>query len=118
MGGCFTSAGYGPFAIGNGLTLETRILIFQGFVALCILALHMTDVTRTATRLLQASREASEMRWRRRTQRCIVPRRGDGTGSRGDAAMISCGDERFGCGGAGDGCAWMDVDRDRADGGA
>ena len=55
IGGSYTIQGFGPFTLGNHDDLTERILLFQIFVAMCMLALYVTEVARTANRRLQAS---------------------------------------------------------------
>ena len=63
IGSYYTIKGFGPFTL-NDDALPTRILMFQCFVAMCMLALYVTEVARTANRRLQASLAMSETRFR------------------------------------------------------
>ncbi len=63
IGAYYTIKGFGPLT-ENSDALPMRILLFQCFVAMCMLALYVTEVARTANRRLQASLATSETRFR------------------------------------------------------
>ena len=63
IGAYYTIKGFGPLT-ENTDALPMRILLFQCFVAMCMLALYVTEVARTANRRLQASLAMSETRFR------------------------------------------------------
>ena len=64
IGAYYTVKGFGPMTLGNEDSVPTRILLFQCFIAMCMLALYVTEVARTANRRLQASLATSETRFR------------------------------------------------------
>jgi diguanylate cyclase (GGDEF)-like protein/PAS domain S-box-containing protein len=64
IGGYLTVKGYGPIGATPGRMLVTRILVFQVFIGLSMLALYVTEVARSVSRRVLLRLEASENRFR------------------------------------------------------
>lgn len=64
LGGVLTTEGHGPIALNAGRPLAERELIFQLFVAVCMLVLYILEVVLAESARLQRSLTASEARFR------------------------------------------------------
>ena len=64
IGGYLTADGYGPLSGERHGSLATRILIFQCFIGLSMLALYVTEVAMSENRRIRLRLEASEARFR------------------------------------------------------
>ena len=64
IGGYLTSTGYGPLSQGAHESLKTRVLTFQSFIALSMIALYVTEAAMSANQRILLRLEASEDRFR------------------------------------------------------
>ncbi len=68
IGGYLTADGFGPLGNQKHGSLATRILIFQTFIAMSMLALYVTEVAMSANRRVHLRLQASEARFRSITE--------------------------------------------------
>jgi len=68
IGGYLTVEGFGPLTSSSGSSLPEKILFFQSFIALSMLALYGTEVAMSSNRRTQAELQESETRFRSLTE--------------------------------------------------
>lgn len=64
LGGFLTTIGHGPIDLSSGMPLPARELVFQLFVAVCMLMLYILEVVLAESTRLQKSLATSETRFR------------------------------------------------------
>jgi diguanylate cyclase (GGDEF)-like protein/PAS domain S-box-containing protein len=64
LGGFLTTEGHGPIVLSSKMPLAARELVFQLFVAVCMLMLYILEVVLAESTRLQKSLAASEARFR------------------------------------------------------
>ena len=64
LGGLLTTEGHGPIALNNHMPLAARELVFQLFVAVCMLVLYILEVVLAESARLQRNLATSEARFR------------------------------------------------------